>query len=174
MSRTFTAGVALAAIATILAACGSGSTSQAEQDRRAEEYARSFGIDASVRTGADGSRSVTVNQNLGGLTAQTGTNVALPEGFPDDVPVYPQANIVTASQLAGQGFMVQGRSADAIDAIGAFYSSGMTGRGWTQDSAQRTPAMHIAQYSKAGRTASVSLVPDKDGTTIQLTVMGSR
>lgn len=165
--------VVFTAVVVSLAACGSSSTSQQEQDRRAEEYARSFGIDADVKTNPDGSKAVTVNQGFGGLSSQSGTNVSLPEGFPEDVPVYPQANLYSASQMPGLGFMVQGRSSEAVDKVSAFYKSEMTGRGWTEDGSQQTPAMHMAQYKKGERTASVTLLPDGDGTTIQLTVMAS-
>jgi len=144
-----------------------------EADRRAEEYARSFGIDADVQTNADGSRSVTVNQGAGGITSQAGTNVALPDGFPDDVPVYPQASLFSASQVPGLGFMVQGRSSDTVDKVGAFYASEMRGRGWTEDGSTQTSAMQAAQYKKGNRTASVALLPGDDGTTIQLTVMAA-
>lgn len=153
-----------------LAACGSGSQSRAEQDQRAEEYAKSFGVDVDVQTRADGSRSVTVDRSVGGMTAQAGSNLSVPAGFPDDVPVHPSINIASSGQLPGTGFMVQGQSPENIEAVASFYSTEMTSRGWAQDGDQQTPAMRMLQFKKRNRTVNLSLISNGGGTTVQIMV----
>ena len=115
--------VVVATIAVLLAACGAGSQTQEEKDRRAEEYAQSFGVDAKVATSPDGTKSVAIDRVTGGLTAQGGSNLRLPAGFPDDIPMYPQLNIFAASQLPGGGFMVQGQTPDGVNQVAEFYLS---------------------------------------------------
>ncbi len=59
---------AVAAIAVLLAACGAGSQTQGEKDRKAAEYAQSFDVDAKVATSPDGTKSVAIDRVTGGLT----------------------------------------------------------------------------------------------------------
>lgn len=121
-----------AALAAGLAACGSGSPSEAERDRQIEAAA---GV----------------------------------SGFPSDLPVYPQANIVTASPLPNQGYTLQAQASDPIEKVADFYSVQMKANGWTDNSpAETSPVMRMLQYRKGTRTASIHLIPNESGTTVQL------
>ncbi len=104
------------------------------------------------------------------MAAQGGSNLAVPTGFPDDIPMYPQINIVAASQMPSQGFMLQGLTSDTVDQVAAFYVARMTAAGWTHESPQQAANMKVLPFKKDKRTASVNLI-GAQGTTVQLTTM---
>lgn len=154
-----------------ITACGREPGSSAEQDRKAEEYAKSFGAKVDVQTRTDGTTSVAVDRSLGAMKAQVGTDLAVPEGFSKDVPVFPGLKIASASQMPGMGFMIQGRSSAALPSVAGFYAAEMKAQGWAAERSQQTPAMHMYQFKKGERTASVTFFPDGEGTTVQIMAM---
>jgi hypothetical protein len=155
----------------LLAACGPGERTQSDKDRQAEEYAKSFGVDAKVSSNPDGTKTVAVDRSTGGLALQGGANLPLPAGFPADIPMYPQVNIFAASQMPSQGFMVQGQTADAVEKVAEFYVTQMTSSGWTHEApAQSAPTMRILPFKKDNRTTTINLIAGQ-GTTVQLTTM---
>ena len=161
----------VATIAVLLAGCGTGSQTQEEKDRQAEQYAKSFGVDAQVSTNPDGTKSVAIDRSIGGLAAQAGSNLAVPAGFPDDIPMSPQLNIVTAGQLPSDGFTIQGHTPDSVEQVAEFYVARMTSSGWTHEQpAQQPPGMRVLPFKKDDRTASINLIGGQ-GTTVQLTTM---
>jgi hypothetical protein len=167
----FRAVSVLSVVVIFLAACGPGEQTRTEQDRQAEEYAKSFGIDANVSSNPDGTKTVAVDRNMGGLAVQGGSNLSLPAGFPDDIPMYPEINIFTASQMPNQGFMVQGQTPDAVEKVAEFYVARMTSSGWThQAPAQQVPTMRVLPFRKDSRTATINLIGGQ-GTTVQLTTL---
>jgi hypothetical protein len=151
-----------------LSGCGNSAPTQAEQDRKAEDYAKSFGVDASVSTRPDGTKSVVIERNAGGLTSQAGSNLGVSPAFPKDIPVYPQLNIFTSGELPNQVHMLQGQSTDSADRIAEFYVAQMKTNGWTeQPPAGQAPGMRTLQFQKGNRTASINLITGQ-GTTIQI------
>lgn len=156
----------------LLAGCDDSSSSQAKQDRQAEAYAASMGVDAKVKTNADGTRNVAVNHNLGamgGMKAQTGNNLSLPAGFPSDVPIYSGMKIQSAVEMPQLGFMVQGQAPDGSDAIADFYRAQMLANGWTDATpATQSPAMRQLAFKKGERNAGINLIPSGTGTMVQL------
>jgi len=154
----------------VLAGCGEGRQTQDEKDRQAEEYAKSFGVDAKVTTSADGTKSVAIDRSMGGMAMQGGSNLRLPAGFPDDVPMYPELNIVSSAQLPG-GFTIQGQTNDSLDQVAEFYVGRMASSGWSHEPpAQQPPTMRMLPFSKDNRTTSVSLIAGQ-GTTVQVVSM---
>ena len=163
--RIFLASLA----AGCLLGCGGGAQTQTEQDRKAEEYAKSFGVDASVSTRADGTKSVVVERNLGGITSQAGSNLSVPAAFPKDFPLYPRLNISASNELPNQGHTLQGQSEDSAAQIAEFYVAQMKANGWTEHStAGQSPIMRSLQFQKDDRIASVNLITGGTGTTVQL------
>lgn len=154
----------LPVLALALASCDDAQ--KKAEDVAAEQYAKAMGVDADVSTNADGSKNVTVNH--GGTTVSTGNNVSVPSDFPRDFPVYPGVRIAAASSMPGQGFLVQGVSKDKMDVIGNFYASRMKAEGWTNAGTVQMPEMHALQFEKAGRSATVTLTKDNEGTLVQL------
>lgn len=152
-----------------LAGCDGGPQTETQRQQAMEDYAASFGVDVDVSANADGSETVAVNTGLGGVG---GSNLALPDGFPDDVPVYPAINIFATGAL-GQGHMIQGQAPDGLAAVTDFYMTRMAADGWTNESdAQALPGMRMLQFAKDGRAATINLIENDPGTTVQMTVTG--
>lgn len=168
MTSRFRWMVVVAPMVSLLSGCGGGTETQEERDRKAEAYAKSLGANVAVSTNPDGSRSVAVGGPGG---AQGGMNLAKPDGFPDDVPIYPQLNIVASNGLPGQGFMLQGQTADGLQQVADFYTAQMTTAGWTGEAAtEQLPTMRVLPFKKGNRTAHINLIAG-NGTTVQLTTM---
>ncbi len=155
-------------VALLLTACGGASQTDAQREQELEAYAESFGADVDVSTRPDGTQSVAIDRRVGGVDMQAGTNLELPDGFPDDVPLYPQMNIVASGTLPTGVFTVQGMSDDAPERLAEFYGTELAGAGWTESASQRSPAMRSVQYQKGDRTTSINLVANGTGTMIQL------
>lgn len=154
----------------LLAACGGEGGSSATREQELEDYAAGFGANVEVDVDRDGeTRTVTI-QGPGG--AQGGANLAVPAGFPEDVALYPNLNIVATAPLPGGGFTLQGHAAGAeLAAVAQFYSEQMADEGWTDRSAAgAAPSMASLAFEKSGRTASVNLIAGQ-GVTVQIMVM---
>jgi hypothetical protein len=66
----------------------------------------------------------------------------LPEGFPQDFPLYAQAAVEAATVAPeGDGFRVQWRSSDSPDQVRDFYESELDKDPWQVDNAQDIPEM---------------------------------
>lgn len=154
-----------------LSACGPANESTAEKDRKAEEYAASHGAKVDVQTKDDGTKSVTVDQSMGAMTGQTGTDLEVPKDFPSDVPLYPEMKIVAASQMPGMGSMLQGVSVAGLDKVSGYYETEMKAQGWTAGESQKSPGLHVTQYEKGDRAVSLTLMPVPEGTTVQIATM---
>ena len=161
----------VATIAVVLAGCRAGGQTPEDKDRQAEEYAKSFGVDAQVSTSPDGTKSIAIDRGIGGLAAQGGSNLAVPAGFPADIPMYPQLNIVAAGQLPSDGFTIQGHTPDSVEQVAEYYVARMTSSGWTHEQpAQQPPGMRMLPFKKGNRMASINLMGGQ-GTTVQLMTM---
>lgn len=156
-------------VACLIGACGSPDDSPEARNRQLEEYARSKGVDAEVRTGADGTRSVAINQRLGSTRAQTGTNLALPADFPGDVAIYPGMQIVSAATMP-VGQMLQGHTADDRNRVASFYTDAMAAQGWTDGTPAdaQSPVMQSLRFTKDKRAATINLIPAGAGTSVQI------
>lgn len=160
---------ATTAAALALAACGAPAQSEAESQRAAEDYAASFGIDADISTTADGSERVEIRSATGGLS---GSNLAVPDDFPTDVPIYPDLNISAVNNV-GPTRMIQGIARNSVEEVATFYLAQMPARGWTASGdEQPTPAMRMMQFTKGERTAGVSITATGPGASVALTTMG--
>lgn len=150
----------------LMGACDNDSSGEA-REKKMEDYAKSFGVDADVDYSAeDGVKSVTVN-NAAGVTAQMGADVGLPSDFPNDIALYPQMKIVVSSK-APQGYVVQAQTPDNVDKVAAFYAAEMAAKGWTQTQEAKTGTIRALTFTKEGHNANVSLMGGDQGTTVQL------
>ncbi len=150
--------------ATMLAGCG-----QDAADTAAEKIAKQQGVDMDIDR--DGETATYTMGGSDGTKVQVGENLKVPEGFPDDVAVYPDLKIVSASTVP-QGFMISGQSADDVDKIAGFYTDKLTSSGWAKDGEfSQEGTMRVLSFKKDNRTASVTVVKGDDGTTVQLAAM---
>ncbi len=143
-------------LTTLLGACG-GNGDADSYARELEAQAQKHGIDADVTVNEAGDvDSVTVNTQGGG---QVGQNLALPEGFPDDVPIAPNWSIMSVSPVPQGGYMVQAMTPEDIDTVLATARQGFTAAGWSEASAsQASPQMSRVGFEKGTRISSVNLI----------------
>ncbi|MGE0668890.1 MAG: hypothetical protein AB7O49_20225 [Sphingomonadales bacterium] len=162
MNRTMKFMLPLVA-AAFVAGCG-----QDAADTAAEKIAKQHGIDMDIDR--DGDKATYTVSGPGGGTVQMGENLSVPDGFPDDVAVYPDLKIVSASSMP-QGYMVHGQTTDAIDKVAGFYADKMTSDGWEKESEMTAQGMRTMSFKKEGRNAAVNVFSGDEGTTVQLTAM---
>jgi len=158
----------LTAAGAMLTACGENAKQSQEEDKL-EDYARAHGVDADVEVGEDGEvRSVTINQGAG----QAGSNLALPEDFPDDVPVYESLKLHAVTPVPGGGMSLSGVADSDPEEVARFYSEKMVEHGWTDASPpQAAPSQRTLRFTKGSRNAMITLMPANPGTSVSLTIM---
>ncbi len=166
MNRRFLMGAGVAALVTSVTACGDSETSREEQ---IENYAAEQGIDLDVDI--DGDKMV-VQQDIGGVTSQVGMGLDLPDGFPDDVALFPGMQVYGAS-IVPMGYSVAAIGNDGVDAVTSYLTDQMTANGWADESTPSpAPTMRNLRFTKDGRAASYTLVPGSDdNTNIQISVV---
>lgn len=101
-----------------------------------------------------------------------GSQRDLPEGFPDDIPLNPDLNIVTAIPAPGGGFMIQAVSEGTADAIAADIESRMTSAGWRlAGDDQATAQMRRLGFNKDARATSYVILANNDDHLVQIVTM---
>lgn len=98
---------------------------------------------------------------------KTGEGVELPENFPQDVPLYPDATIV-ASMASQEGVMVSCQSpADPAEVV-VFYKEKLSGQGWTVEAEMNMGPQRMISFAKADRHVTVTATSDAGKTQISL------
>ena len=153
-----------ASLALALAACGSETSGTFEgEDGETGEYT----IDT-----ATGEASATIETEDGTFTMRSGSDV--PIDLPDGFSVYPGAEIVTntvVNQSEGSGTLVTMNSADSPAKIKAFYKAQAEAAGVTIQMDMTTNGMEmVGGEAPDGLTFSAMIMPEGEGSTVQLTV----
>ena len=130
----------------------------------------------------DGSKA-TVQEDDEGVTVQgttedgekyevrVGTKAEVPEDFPDDVPVHPEAKVEGAMSMPGKGQMLTFGTKSAPDEVYRFYKDGLAEQGWTIEADMNFGGQHMMSGRKGERMASVQVMEgDEGGTRVVLTV----
>lgn len=106
----------------------------------------------------------------GDVRIDHGNNVALPAGFPADVPLPSAAHLTDAVQLGGVnivGFALPSAPADTAAAMLSLYQ----GQGWHNYSrVGGQPVMGTDGFDKEGRKLVYTIVPDGSGSKVSLRV----
>ncbi|MEO0398376.1 MAG: hypothetical protein AAF224_03010 [Pseudomonadota bacterium] len=165
MKRIERLGVAFIA-AGLLAACDGGST--AEREAKIEREAAKYGVDADVTLDDDGEvKSVTLKN---GATT-VGSDIALPDGFPKDIPIPASWNVMMTAPV-GEGYSLQALSDDSADGIVAAVRSGMEANGWTEKEGRQAAAMmRQLGFEKNDRLATFNVIPNGAGHAVQMATM---
>jgi|GEM_PF-1308888 len=151
-----------------LGACSGGSDSAREE--QIEELARQHGVDADVTLGVDGDVEQVAVKGLGGATV--GKNLAMPDGFPDDIVVDAGWNIMGTNTIPTGGYMVQAMSESGAPAILEMLRSAMTAKGWAETaSEQPVGSMTKIGFEKEDRMAVYTIIAAGPQRTIQLMTM---
>jgi len=106
----------------------------------------------------------------GGAPSDAAAGLAAPAGFPRDVPIYPGAVAVVATEANDSGASVVLESRETPRKVAAFYKNRLLEGGWSLDGEMTVEGEYMLVASKQARRAS-ALVADEEGKTrITLTV----
>ena len=137
--------------------------------RRSTSYTAKDGIQATV-TQSGKSTEVTIQGKDGAKMQFSGEGgLAVPDGFPKDVPVYP-GSTVTMSMAAKDGMHVALKTADPSGKVVAFYNEKLKASGWEIEATMNTGESSMVSGKKDKRSVVAVTGRDSDGTTITLTV----
>ena len=111
------------------------------------------------------------------VTVSSGESVSLPEGFPEDVPLYDGMKIESVSALPGaQAYVVQATTPDSLEQVDAALSNAAEARGW-RESAKGPPvrdtSMALRNYEKEKRTLNITVFQQDGGAVINLSTDGA-
>jgi len=158
MSRVHLA-VWLALVMVVGAGCGASKTVVDEQGNRTTMTDKAGGVEVTFE-GKKGEK-VRIAGGEGG--------VALPDGFPKDVPVYPGSTPTVTSTTAEVTNVVL-KTADPAAKASAFYKEKLAAAGWTTESTLNLPSGSVVSCSKGGRALNLAVVGGDNETTISLTL----
>ena len=165
--RTSRVLVVLCLVLAAVPACKKASESSAEKAaERAIEQAT--GNKANVDISGGG---IKVSGKEGGkefsYEASGKGGVALPKGFPDDVPRYPGATVLSSMSQGNEMNMVTFQTVDAPDRVYDFYGKKLRESGWEIVSELATPQMRmVSGKKKADRQANITVVGGDGKSTI--------
>jgi hypothetical protein len=167
-------GVVVCAAGLLLGACGSetpGTTAAretpAEPAGRPAEGLEKAGEVTLERDGAD----VRVETDDGRMEGRFGPGAALPDDFPEDVPLPPDVRVMgamTSREAGAEGSIVSLRSdGPAADLLDAF-RSGIGRNGWIVEEESTAMGWQVIRASKQGRTLTVQAMDRDDGSAAML------
>ncbi len=167
LSRLF---VATTLITLLTAGCGGGQSEEA-REQAMEDAAAEQGIDADVELDDDGNvESLAIDQGMGAMQGQVGINLELPEGFPEDVPLYPGLSIHAANAMP-QGHMVQASTEDDRQEVIDFFKERLTAEGWTEAESNEAGQMLQMRFTKGQRVTGITIMPGNPGHIVQISSM---
>lgn len=166
--------VALCLMLTVVSACKKASESSAEKAaERAIE--RATGNKAKVDISGDG---VKIVGKEGGkeftYEVSGGGGAAVPQSFPDDIPRYPGATVLSSMIQGNAMTMVTFQSGDAAERVYEFFGSELRKGGWDIENEMSTPQMRLISGRKNGRQANVTVVSDEGKSTISVVYSGGK
>ena len=150
----------LAAMALTLSACGSDTA----QESLIEALADVEGLEVEIDGGDFGYR---IEGDDGVVVVGSGASV--PSGFPDDFPIYEDAEIVTSYE-AEEKLMVQLSALGSAEAVMRAYQQSLEGAGWEATESTLMAGFIFTTFEKGPRVVSVSAMSvDEENTLISLT-----
>ena len=126
------------------------------------------GQDADVQLTEEG---ISIKSKDGQFSMSSGENVKLPDNFPEDIPLYPEAQLRMTTSSA-DGMSVSQTTPDPVSTVAEKLKSNMTKNGWTEETAVNMQGNVILSYEKGERQASLTVMRADDETLITLTVGG--
>ncbi len=92
-----------------------------------------------------------------------------PTALSSEVPLYPQAQLDSASQDASGANAVL-NTTTTLEQVIRFYSDKLAGKGWKQTADIAMGAARALEFKRDKSSISISIVPTSAGTTIALTL----
>lgn len=117
-----------------------------------------------------GKNKVTVKTKEGKFELSKKGNVKVPEGFPDDIYIYPGAR-VAMSMKQPEGLSVTLVSSDEMNVVADKYAANMKKNGWTEEGVAQMPQMRMLSYKKGDREAMIQMAPGSEEGKTMITIM---
>jgi hypothetical protein len=133
---------------------------------QAEKSARG-GQEEGAPAGASTAGEVPMKQDFS-FTA--GVRMELPRGFPDDIALYPGAEMRMARKKSPVEFVVILATGDDPSRVKSWYRDRMRERGWQQTREADLDDRHYVRFEKEGRLAAVAVDPEEGETILSLIV----
>jgi hypothetical protein len=154
--------ILLLCAATLVLACGGE-----------EETVEIEGGEVTFEAEGEGVRISGEKEGIGAISGQFGENAAIPDGFPEDVPIYPGTDVI-GGMVAGDGGMITLQTGDDFEKVAAFYRENLVKEGWSLAPEMDLGGRWVLPVEKEGRDGAVQITREADATTIVITVgMGS-
>ncbi|MCR4412295.1 MAG: hypothetical protein NUV77_07700 [Thermoguttaceae bacterium] len=134
--------------------CRKSTTYKAEDGTRATVTERGKNTEVTIE-GKDGAK----------VRLSSGGNVALPEGFPKDVPIYP-GSTVTLSVSTKDGAQVGLKTADPRAKVAEFYKAQLKSQGWEIETTLDSDQGAMLAGKKGKNTVAAMVNSDSEGTMI--------
>lgn len=167
ISRGAISALTVGSLIFVGAACGKA------EDKLAEKI-----VEKGIESGTGG--DVDINTEDGSVKIKTDDGEAtyggseIPEGWPDDVPIIDHTEVLTTSSMSsdeGENLMVMVITEKSVADTVAWYKDRLTG--WTKDSESSMSSdgdeLIIVSFSKDGRSVSMTVLKDADGTNVSIT-----
>jgi len=150
--------ILLLCAATLVLACGGE-----------EETVEIEGGELTFEAEGEGVRISGEKEGVGAISGRFGENAEIPDGFPEDVPIYPGADVI-GGMVAGDGGMVTLQTRDDAEKVTAFYRENLVKEGWNIGQEMDLGGQRVLAVEKEGRNAAVQISREADATTIVTTV----
>jgi len=151
--------------------------------RAASEKAQEETAERMLEKASGGEADVEIDNESTTITTEEGTSAintdSLPDGFPSDVPIYPDAKIGYSHLGAGEASesaSVSLTTGDGVNKVSDWYKSQITGAGWNieQTNSITTGGSDTVEYytaTKGERELSVTVTPEEGETLITIAVI---
>jgi hypothetical protein len=144
--------------ATLALACGG-------DEKTVETESGTF----TVEREGEGVRISGEEEGVGTFSGQFGENARIPDGFPEDVPVYPDARVM-GGMAAGGGGMVTLQTEDDPEEVVDFYREKLVEEGWSLGPPMELMGQRVLPFEKGDRNGAVQISREESETTILLTI----
>lgn len=167
MKHLFKASL-VGASAILLAGCGGGDSNDA-REKQMEDAAARQGIDADVTLDEKGEPAKIEIKQGGGTVGQ---GLDLPSGFPDDINLPGDWNVIAVTAPMPNAHSIQALSPETTEALLEDIRARLSGQGWTETAADSpTPAMSRIGFEKEGRMANFNIIENGETRAVQLVTM---
>ena len=150
--------VLLLAVGCFLPACRKSTTFTGKDGTQATVTKTGKGTEVTIH-GKDGAK----------VQISEGGDLALPETFPKDIPIYPGAKI-TANVTVNDGAQVAFQTPDSAGKVVSFYTEKLKAGGFAIEATVNTKESSMVTGKKDNRTVMVMAAGESDGTRISLMV----
>jgi hypothetical protein len=122
-----------------------------------------------VEREGEGFRISGEEEEIGAISGQFGENARIPDGFPEDVPVYPDARVV-GGMVAGEGGMLTLQTDDDPEEVADFYRENLAEEGWSLGPPMDLMGQRLLPIEKGDRSGAVQISRKASDTTILITI----